>query len=56
MFKTICFISGPMHSSAIFQSTPISVLFFCLCDKVYHKQEVRFLLYQLVRPDCHLTI
>jgi len=25
----------------------LSVLFFCLCDKVYHKQEVHFLLYLL---------
>ena len=36
----------PMHSSATLQSPP-SVLFFCLCDKVHRKHEVRFLLYLL---------
>jgi len=44
-----------MHGSAIFQA-PISVVLFCLCDKVYHKEEVRFLLYLRTRSDCHLTI
>ena len=34
-----------MHSSAILQPPPLSVVFLCPCDKVYHKQEVRSLLY-----------
>jgi len=34
------------HSSAKLQS-PLSVVFLCSCDKVYHRQEVRFLLYLL---------
>jgi len=36
-----------MHNLAIFQSPPLSVVFLCPCDKVYHKQEeqVCFLLY-----------
>ena len=34
-----------MHSSTNVQAPPISVVFYCLCDKVYHKQEVCFLLY-----------
>ena len=29
------------------RSPPLSVYFFCLCYKVYHKQEVCFLLYLL---------
>jgi len=33
-----------MHSSTIFQAPPIAVDFFWSCDKVYHKQEVCFLL------------
>jgi len=36
----------PMHSSAKFLS-PTFAVFHCSCDKVYHKQEVRFLLYLL---------
>jgi len=36
-----------LHSSAIFHSPPTAVVFFCSCDKVYRKQEVRFLLYLL---------
>jgi len=36
-----------MHHFSKFWSPPLSVLFFCLCEKVYHKQEVRFLLYLL---------
>jgi len=32
-------------SFARLQSPSLSVVFFCSCDKVYHKQEVRFLLY-----------
>ena len=35
--------SEVMHSSAKFQSSTLSVPFFCSYDKVYHKQEVRFL-------------
>ena len=31
-----------MHSSAKHQSPPVSVLLFCLFDKVDHKQDVRF--------------
>jgi len=27
-----------MHSSAIFQAPPIALVFYCPCDKVYHKQ------------------
>jgi len=34
-------------SSAKHQSLPFSVLSFRFCDKVYHKQEVCFLLYVL---------
>jgi len=36
-----------MHRSKNLQSSPLSVQFFCLCDKVHHKQEVCFLLYLL---------
>jgi len=36
-----------MHSSAKFKSPPLPLLFFCSCDKVYHKQAVLFLLYLL---------
>ena len=36
------FLAG-IHSSA--QFPPLSVVFLCLCDKVYLKQEVPFLLY-----------
>jgi len=36
-----------MHSSAIFQAPPISVVFYCQCDKDYQTQEVSFLLYLL---------
>jgi len=41
--------STSMHSSAKFQASPISVVFLCSCDKVYHKKEVCFLLYLLGR-------
>jgi len=41
------FLIQVMHSSAIFQSPPISIVFYCSCDKVYHQQEVGFLLYLL---------
>jgi len=27
-----------MHSSANFGASPISVVFYCSCDKVYHRQ------------------
>jgi len=42
-----------MQSSANFQSPPISVVFFCSCNNVYPKQEVRLLLYLLgqISPD-----
>ena len=36
-----------MQYIANVQAPPISVVFLCLCDNVYHKQEVRFLLYLL---------
>jgi len=36
-----------MHSSTIVKSLPIFVEIHCSCEKVYHKQEVRFLLYIL---------
>jgi len=36
-----------MESSQNFNLLPFSVHFFCWSDKVYHKQEVRFLLYLL---------
>jgi len=36
-----------MDNSAVLQSPPLSVGFFCSCDKVYHKQEVRYSLYLL---------
>jgi len=36
-----------MHNSAILQISPLSEVFLCSCDKVFHKQEVRFLLYLL---------
>jgi len=34
-----------LHSSAKPQSPPFSVLFVCSRDKVYHKQEILFLLH-----------
>jgi len=45
-----CAITGKQKScySAQFhktQSPPLSVLFFCSCDKIDHKQKVCFLLY-----------
>jgi len=36
-----------MHCSANLQSPPLSAFFFCLCDKVYYKQTVGFLMYLL---------
>jgi len=36
-----------MRCSANFQSPPISVLFICSCEHVYHKHELNFLLYLL---------
>jgi len=36
-----------MYRFEIFSSTLLSVYFFCLCDKVYHKQKVLSLLYLL---------
>ena len=36
-----------IDGSANFQTFPIFVVFLCACDEVYHKQEVRFLLYLL---------
>ena len=36
-----------MHNFANFQALPISVELYCPCDRVYHKQEVRFLLFLL---------
>ena len=36
-----------MHGSTNFKSTLTFAEIHCLCDKVYHKQEVRFLLYLL---------
>ena len=35
----------PMHSFAKVDAPPIHVVLYCPCDKVYHKQEVRFILY-----------
>ena len=32
-----------MQCFAILQSPPLSVVFLCSCDKVYHKQNVFFL-------------
>ena len=32
-----------MHSSANVEYPTISLVLFCSCDKIYHKQEVRFL-------------
>ena len=43
-----------MHSSALFQATLIYVVFHCPRDKVYHKQELRFIVF--TRSDCHLTV
>ena len=40
-------VTGLMYSSTIVQAPPIYVVFYRLCDKVYLKQEVRFLLYLL---------
>jgi len=34
-----------IHSYAKLQSLPLSVHFFSSCDKVYHKQEVRFFVF-----------
>jgi len=36
-----------MHCSTYFKYPPTFAELHCLCDKVYHKQEVRFLLYVL---------
>ena len=36
-----------MHSSAKLQSPLLSVPFFCSCDKIYRKQEVRFFVFTL---------
>jgi len=36
-----------MHNFSTLQSSPLFVVFLWSCDKVYHKQEVRFLLYLL---------
>ena len=38
-----------MHSSAIFQAPLISVIFYCPCEKVDHKQEVSFFCTYYVR-------
>ena len=38
---------NPKHSFSNLQSPLLSVLFFCSCDKLDHKQEIRFLLYLL---------
>jgi len=49
--------TSTIHSSATIQSPPLSLLSLCTCDNVYHKQEVRFLLYLLcTRSNCHLII
>ena len=46
-----------MRSSANFQSTSMSEVFHCSCDKVSHKQEVRFFnLYLLGQIVTVLTI
>ena len=42
-----------MHSSAKLQSPPLSVLLFCSCDKVHHKQKIRFLVF--TKSDSELT-
>jgi len=42
-----------MHSSAKLRIPPLSVLVYCSCNKVYHKQEVRF--FVVIRSECHLT-
>ena len=44
------------HSSAKRQSPRLSVLFFCSCDMVYHKQEVRFLLLGCVHDATHIFV
>ena len=46
LFVGAC-ITVARNENAQCQSPPFSVLFFCSCNKVYHKQEVRFLLYKL---------
>jgi len=46
-----------MLSSAKLKSPPISVLYFCSCHKVDHKQEVRFILLLLGQiVTCHNPI
>jgi len=41
--KSKCIVPQKLQSPHLF------ILFFCLCDRVYPKQEVRFLLYLLVQ-------
>jgi len=43
-----------MHSSAKLKLPPRYELLFCSCDKVYHRQEVRFLLHLL--PPLNITL
>ena len=45
----------PMNSSTNFQAPPQAAYFLWYCDKVYHKQEVCFLL-SFLWSDCQLTI
>ena len=45
-----------MHSSAKLQFPPLSVLFLCSCEKVYHKQEVHFLLVRLLLDNISISI
>ena len=40
--RYITIITNFLHSSAKVQSPPLSVLLFCLCNKVYHKHEAHF--------------
>ena len=41
------FLKLLIHSSVYFHSPPVSAVLLCSCDKVDHKQEVRFSLYLL---------
>ena len=36
---------SPMHGSTTVETPPTFAEIYCSCDKVYHKLEVRFLLY-----------
>ena len=50
-FTKYCACAISMQISTKLQSPPLSVLIFCLCDNIYHKQKVFFFLV-FTRSDC----